>query len=101
MKVDRFASVWDAIEENQADRSALKLRSQLMLKLRDYIAGSELSQVEIAKLLGISQPQVLELLRGKINSFSAEILLDMLTKAGLLATEDDRSAVDSVQPDVS
>jgi predicted XRE-type DNA-binding protein len=59
----------------------LLLRSQLMLKIRD-MAG-DLTQAEAAKLFGVSQPRLNDLLRGKIGKFSLDALVLMLSHAGM------------------
>lgn len=44
MSAERFASVWDAIEDTPAEAENMKLRSTLMLALKDHIARARLSQ---------------------------------------------------------
>ena len=79
----QFASVWDAIEDTPVEAENMKLRSQLMAKLRDHIARAGWSQAEAAKLLGVTQPRVSDLMRGKINLFGLDALVNMATAAGL------------------
>jgi predicted XRE-type DNA-binding protein len=78
----RFASVWDAIEPNEAEAASMKLRSRLMMAVRDHIARAELSQAQAAKLLGVTQPRISDLMRGKIELFSLDTLVNMLGAAG-------------------
>ncbi|MES1203637.1 MAG: XRE family transcriptional regulator [Pseudomonadota bacterium] len=78
----RFASVWDAIERSQAEAANMKLRSRLMMAVRDHILKAELSQAEAAKLLGVTQPRISDLMRGKIDLFSLDTLVNMLGAAG-------------------
>jgi predicted XRE-type DNA-binding protein len=47
----------------------MKLRSALMMALKDHIARTGLSQSEAAKLLGVTQPRISDLMRGKIELF--------------------------------
>ena len=49
-----FASVWDAIEDNPEQAENMKLRSSLMIALKKHVAGSGLSQAQIAKLFGVT-----------------------------------------------
>ena len=79
----QFASVWDAIEDTPVEAENMKLRSQLMAQLRDHIARAGWSQAEAAKLLGVTQPRVSDLMRGKINLFGLDALVNMATAAGL------------------
>jgi len=83
MSKKRFASVWDAIEDSPESAENLKLRSALMIALKDHIARSGLSQAKIAKLFGVTQPRVSDLLRGKINLFALDALVNMAAAAGL------------------
>ena len=52
---NRFESVWDAIEDTPAQAANMRLRSQLMMALRDHIAREGLTQVRAAAILGITQ----------------------------------------------
>ena len=63
----------------------LKVRSNLMLNLQQAIAASGLKQGEAAELLGVTQPRVSDLMRGRIDLFSIETLLDMLARLGIRA----------------
>jgi len=83
MSRKRFANVWDAIEETPAQAENMKLRSVLMMALKDHIARAELSQSEAAKLLGVTQPRISDLLRGKIELFGLDTLVNMIGAAGL------------------
>lgn len=78
----RFASVWDAIEDSPGEAEAMKLRSRLLRAVQKAITDSGLSQGETAKLLRVTQPRVSDLMRGKIDLFSAETLIDMLHAFG-------------------
>ncbi|HET7329358.1 helix-turn-helix domain-containing protein [Dyella sp.] len=83
MNKKRFSSVWDAIEDNPVDAENMRLRSILMMALKHHIERNGMSQVEAARLLGISQPRVSNLLCGKINLFGLDALVNMATAAGL------------------
>ena len=60
----------------------LQLRSTLMTELERRMAAAGLTQAEFARLLGVSQPRISDLVRGKIDRFSVDTLIDLLTKAG-------------------
>jgi predicted XRE-type DNA-binding protein len=83
MSNDRFASVWDAIEDAPEEAQNMKLRSALMMALKNHLARAGISQAEAAKLFGVTQPRVSDLLRGKINLFSLDALVNMAVAAGL------------------
>src|SRR5664279_4471474 len=79
----KFASVWDAIEDTPAEAENMKLRSTLMMNLKNYIVSAGLSQAEAAKLFNITQPRVSDLMRGKINLFGIDALVNMAAAAGM------------------
>src|ERR1700722_811085 len=83
MSKKRFANVWDAIENTPAQAENMKLRSALMMALKDHIARTGLSQAKAAKLLGVTQPRISDLMRGKIDLFSLDTLVNMIGAAGL------------------
>lgn len=61
----------------------MKLRAGLMITLTEHIRDSGLSQAQAARLLGVTQPRVSDLMRGKINLFSLDALVNMAVAAGL------------------
>jgi predicted XRE-type DNA-binding protein len=61
----------------------MKLRSALMMALRGHIERAGLTQAEAAKLLGVTQPRVSDLVRGKINLFALDSLVNMEVAAGM------------------
>ncbi len=79
----RYASVWDAIEGTPAEVENMKLRSELMMALKKHITRTEMSQAQVAKRLGVTQPRVSDLMRGKINLFGLDALVNMAAAAGL------------------
>ena len=58
----------------------LRVRSELMAKLQTVITARGLKQAEVAERLGVTQPRVSDLMRGRIDLFNAEMLIDMLSK---------------------
>lgn len=83
MSSKRFASVWDAIEDSPVEAENMKLRSRLMIAVRDHIERQGLSQAQAAKLFGVTQPRISDLVRGKIELFSIDMLVNMASAAGL------------------
>jgi predicted XRE-type DNA-binding protein len=61
----------------------LKIRSSLMIHLRKTIEAKGMKQAEAAKLLGVTQPRVSDLYKGKIHLFSIDTLVEMLGRAGV------------------
>src|SRR5713101_1989095 len=61
----------------------LRVRAELMLAVERLIARRRLTQARAAKLLGVSQPRVSDLVRGRFHRFSIDALDDMLARAGV------------------
>jgi predicted XRE-type DNA-binding protein len=61
----------------------LKVRSALMASIRRIIESRGLKQTEAAELIGVTQPRVSDLVRGKVELFSIDGLVNMLAHAGL------------------
>jgi predicted XRE-type DNA-binding protein len=80
---EQFASVWDAIEDTPEEAENMKLRSGLMMALKGHVDHLGLSQSQAAKLFGVTQPRVSDLMRGKINLFGLDALVNMAAAAGL------------------
>lgn len=83
MSKQQFDSVWDALEPSPAVAENMKLRSQLMIALEQHIKRQGWSQTEAAEKLGVSQPRVSDLMRGKIDLFSLDTLVNLLVAAGM------------------
>ena len=60
----------------------LMIRADLMIQLQKLIAARGLKQREVAQILCASQPRVSDLLRGRIDLFSTDALIDMLARLG-------------------
>lgn len=61
----------------------LRVRADLMVDLIKLIRSRRLTQAAAAKLLGVSQPRVSDLFRGKMDRFSIDALIEMLGRAGV------------------
>jgi predicted XRE-type DNA-binding protein len=61
----------------------LKVRADLMINLQKVITARGLKQAEAAALLGVTQPRVSDLMRGRIDLFSIDTLIDMLARLGI------------------
>lgn len=66
-----------------AEAENLKVRADLMHRLRKVIESQSLTQARTAQLLGVSQPRISDLTRGKIGRFSVDTLIEMLGHAGI------------------
>ncbi|MCO5730805.1 helix-turn-helix domain-containing protein [Rhizobium sp. SSA_523] len=83
MTEDGFASVWDAIEDTPEEAENMRIRSTLMIALEKHIRARNWTQAEAARHLGVTQPRISDLLRGKINLFALDSLVNMIVAAGL------------------
>jgi len=88
-----FASVWDAIEDSQSEVVSMKARAQLMRTLQKTVNRWNLSQKASAARLGLTQPRLNDLLRGKIDKFSLDALFDLAGRVGLRVSIALRKAV--------
>ena len=79
----RYDSVWDAIEETAEEAQNMKLRATLMMALQEHIARAKLNQAQAAKLFGVTQPRISNLMHGKIDLFALDTLVNMATAAGM------------------
>lgn len=65
-----------------AEAAVLQMRAKLMSDLRAYIEKEGLTQAEAAGRLGIAQSRVSDLVRGKWEKFSLEMLITLATRLG-------------------
>jgi predicted XRE-type DNA-binding protein len=82
MSKKRFDSIWDAIED-PAEAENMRLRAKLMRAIINHIEKKKLSQAAAAKLMGVTQPRISDLARGKVDLFSIDMLITMASAAGL------------------
>ena len=61
----------------------LLIRAKLMTEIKKYIETKKLTQIKAAKLLGVTQPRISDLIRGKIDLFAVDALIEMLSRAGI------------------
>ena len=61
----------------------LHLRSEMMSKIEHFVRSSGLTQKECAARMGVTQPRLSDLLKGKIDKFSLDALVNMLGHAGM------------------
>jgi predicted XRE-type DNA-binding protein len=61
----------------------LLVRADLLIQVQKAIASKGLKQAQAAKVLRVTQPRVSDLLRGRIDLFSTDGLIDMLARLGV------------------
>ena len=79
---EKFESVFDAIADSPEEALNMKLRASLMHVIRTKVEAAGWTQVEAARQLGITQPRVSDLLRGKLSKFSLDALVNILAGLG-------------------
>lgn len=77
-----FTNVWDAIEQDPSKSANLKLRSELMMKISAYVKQSKLTQTQAAEKLGVTQPRLNDVLKGRIEKCTVDRLVNMLSAVG-------------------
>jgi predicted XRE-type DNA-binding protein len=83
MKVERSTgNVFRDLGFGPKEAEGLRLRAELMVELKRLIQARKLTQSSAAKLFGVTQPRVSDLVRGRIDLFSIEALVNMLARAG-------------------
>ena len=70
-------------EDTPEEAENMKLRSMLMIALKDHLTRHQMSQAQAARVLGVTQPRISDLMRGKIHLFALDTLVNMVTAAGL------------------
>jgi len=80
-KRSRFATVWDAIEKPK-DAASLKARAEVAHALVREIERRMLTQSRAAALLQVTQPRVSDLMRGRLDLFSLDTLVELAGRVG-------------------
>jgi predicted XRE-type DNA-binding protein len=84
LKVTRSsANVFTDLGFPEEDAEHLRVRADLLIQIQKALDTRGLKQAEAAKLLGVTQPRVSDLVRGRLDLFSVDSLIDMLAKLGL------------------
>ena len=68
------------------EAAILQMRADLMADLRKFIKAKRLTQAKAAEILGVSQSRVSDLVRGKWEKFSLEMLITLATRVGMRVT---------------
>ena len=68
---------------DKVEAENLRLRAALMMRIEDWVKASGLTQAAAAKVLGLTQPRLNAMLKGRIHLFSLDALVNAASKAGL------------------
>jgi predicted XRE-type DNA-binding protein len=83
MNRKRFASVSNAIEDSSIEAASMKLRAEIATEVIERLRARKVTQSKAAYLLGVTQPRISDLMRGRLDLFSLDSLVDMADRAGL------------------
>jgi len=79
-------NVFEDIGFPRAEAAHLLIRTDLMLQIARILKARKLTQARAAKLLKVSQPRISDLVRGRIELFSIDALVEMLTRLEMVVT---------------
>ena len=80
---ETFPTIWHALFDDPAEIASLQMRADVLGAVALKVKGWGLTQAEAAGRLGISQPRLNDLLRGRISRFSLDALIKIATASGI------------------
>jgi len=83
LAVQTFACVWDALMDTPAEAVAMRVRSDLLSAIQETVKGWDVARATAARRLELTRPRLTDLLRGKIDTFDCDDLIQLATRAGL------------------
>ena len=81
--VNSSGNVFTDLGYSPDEAAILQMRADLMADLRKWIKAKRLTQAKAAENLGVSQSRISDLIRGKWERFSLEMLITLATRAGM------------------
>jgi predicted XRE-type DNA-binding protein len=75
-------SIFDDLGFDAPEAANLKIRAALMRAIEEELNKNKITQAQASILLGVSQPRISDLKRGKMHLFTIDVLVNMLTKLG-------------------
>jgi predicted XRE-type DNA-binding protein len=82
-KAGKASGVFHELGFRDPEAEHLGVRAELLLALQQAVVRRKLTQADAAKLLGITQPRVSNLLAGRLDLFSSDALIDLLARVGI------------------
>jgi predicted XRE-type DNA-binding protein len=83
---DSSGNVFVDLGFSEEEAAILQMRADLMAKLRKFIKTKKLTQFKAAEIFGVTQSRISDLIRGKWERFSLEMLITLATRAGMRVT---------------
>ena len=81
-ETDSYDNVWDALANTPEEAANLRARADMMRQIAAIIDSGGWKQAEAAKRCGVTQPRINDLLRGRIDRFSLDALVNIATALG-------------------
>lgn len=86
MMIESSGNVFADLGFEPGEAAILQMRAKLMSDLRERITASGMTQTEAAQQLGVGQSRVSDLMRGKWDKFSLEMLITLEARMGRQVT---------------
>lgn len=84
VKTETFVDAFDALTATRAEAANLKVRADMMAAIRDRVKSWNVTEGDAAKRLGITRPRLNDLMRGKLEKFSLDALVNIAASAGFV-----------------
>jgi predicted XRE-type DNA-binding protein len=81
--VNSSGNVFTDLGYSSDEAAMLQMHADLMVAVRKFIKTKKLTQTRAAEILGLSQPRVSDLIKGRWEKFSLEMLITLATRAGM------------------
>lgn len=78
----RYGSVWDALEDTPEEAANMRLRAELLRQIQALIRELGITQSEAAQRAGITQPRISDAMRGHVDKFTLDALVNILGALG-------------------
>ncbi|MGU3285082.1 MULTISPECIES: helix-turn-helix domain-containing protein [unclassified Methylobacterium] len=82
MNAETFDTVFEALADTPVEAANMTARADLLLAIRERVKSWELSQDSAAARLGLTRPRLNDLMRGKLDKFSLDALVNIASSAG-------------------
>jgi predicted XRE-type DNA-binding protein len=82
MNIETFENVFDALTDNRAEAASMAARADLLLAVRVRVKAWNITQEKAAMRLGLTRPRLNDLMRGKLDKFSLDALVNIAAAAG-------------------
>ena len=81
--MNEVRSIWAAVSDNREEAELLKLRSNLMIKISDYLKCLNVSLFEVSSMYNIKEKHLNNLMTGKLHKFTLTKLIKIMLQLGM------------------